>query len=193
MTDQELKDLVASLAIQSAKNEAFLTKKFAETDAMIDRLGEKIQNLADMYGGMGNNLGEEAELNFTQILSKTPALSNVSFDSVEANLYKHKDHKKVEIDIFMLNGNAMAIIEVKRHLQSKHIKQLHEKTIPNFLALYPEYKGKKLYAALATYGISRKAKPFVDRLIKEYGYGLITPDSSGLDIEVDTSYLRVLN
>jgi len=56
MTDQELKDLVASLAIQSAK-----------TDAMIDRLGEKIQNLADMYGGMGNNLGEEAELNFTQI------------------------------------------------------------------------------------------------------------------------------
>ncbi|MBA5248995.1 MAG: hypothetical protein FE834_05600, partial [Gammaproteobacteria bacterium] len=141
MTDQELKDLVASLAIQSAKtdaqiakNEAFLTKKFAETDAMIDRLGEKIQNLADMYGGMGNNLGEEAELNFTQILSKTPTLSNVSFDSVEANLYKHKDHKKVEIDIFMLNGNAMAIIEVKRHLQSKHIKQLHEKTIPNFLA-----------------------------------------------------------
>jgi hypothetical protein len=63
MTDQELKDLVASLAIQSAKTDAKLEKLFTETDAKLERLGILAGNTAKnigyvtedyFYGSTGN-------------------------------------------------------------------------------------------------------------------------------------------
>jgi len=51
MTDDELKKLVAGLAIAQAKTDA----QIAKTDAQLAKTGAKIDKLAKMYGGVGNN------------------------------------------------------------------------------------------------------------------------------------------
>ncbi|MBF0266683.1 MAG: hypothetical protein HQL46_15580, partial [Gammaproteobacteria bacterium] len=71
MTDDELRDLVASLAVankelrdsqkvtdeQLAKTDAQLAK----TDAQLAKTDVKLNKLAEMYGGVGNNQGKVTE------------------------------------------------------------------------------------------------------------------------------------
>jgi len=57
MTDQELKDLVASLAVSQAKTDA----QMAKTDA-------KIEKIAKMVGGISNNQGDITEEYFINSL-----------------------------------------------------------------------------------------------------------------------------
>ena len=57
MTDQELKDLVAGLAVAQAKTDVQL----AATDAQLAKTGVKLDRLAELYGGVSSNQGSAAE------------------------------------------------------------------------------------------------------------------------------------
>ena len=50
MTDDELKQLVASLAVAQKKTD----EQLAKTDAQLAKTGAKIDKLAKMYGGVAN-------------------------------------------------------------------------------------------------------------------------------------------
>lgn len=156
MTDQELKDLVVSLAISQAKTDVQLAK----TEAIVEKTAKSVQGLSDSYGGMSNHWGEEAELDFAEVFAQKPVIANLRFDYVASDLSKKNRHE-LQVDIFLLNSDSMAVVAVKRSLQSEHIAKFHDQTIPKFLAFYPEYKDKKLYVALATYNITQKAKPML--------------------------------
>jgi len=57
MTDDELKELVAGLAIAQAKTD----EQQAKTDQQLAKTDAKLDRLAEMYGGVGNNQGAIAE------------------------------------------------------------------------------------------------------------------------------------
>lgn len=203
-TDAQLARTDAQLTrtdAQLARTDARMEKGFEKVEKELELVGKKIaevaklnKELSEMYGGVSENLGDEAELEFYAALSEKPFLADIKFDEVMFDLHRQKNaNNKVQIDVFLLNGDSMAVVEVKRKLQSAHIDKLHDQTIPKFLALYPEYKNKKLYAVLATYGIPKKAKAHVKKRLHKYGYGLITPDRSGTSLDIDTSDMRVIN
>jgi len=156
MTDDELKALVASLAVSQAKTDAQL----ARTDAKLDRLAEmygtassKIDRLAEMYGGSSNNQGAVAEEFFLNSLAANPVLLGVRYDFIDRHLSRHHGKLQDEFDIVMINGSVVALIEVKYKVHPRDLERLLHKKAPSFWALFPQYADFRLRLGLAAFAI----------------------------------------
>ena len=89
MTDDELKALVACLAIaQKATDE-----QIKRNDKM---LTEKLGRMGIALGNIGKNQGDVAEEFFFQSLIKDNHLGKIHFDDVVKNMEKHRGHIQEE-------------------------------------------------------------------------------------------------
>ena len=108
MTDDELKALVASLAVDS-KN---LHEAQKATDEQMKRndkmLTEKLDRMGITLGNIGKNQGDVAEEFFFQSLIKDNHLGKIRFDDVVKNMEKHRGKIQEEYDLVMTNGDAIA-------------------------------------------------------------------------------------
>lgn len=147
VSDQELKDLVASLAIKSDRLDA----QQAETSAKLNRV-------AEMLGNIGNNQGDVAEEFFYNSLKDKFNLAGVRYDFIEKNVLKSNKGTQDEFDIVMINGADVAIIEVKYKAHDKDLEKLLNKKYENFKILYPQYKNFKHHLVLAAFHINEELK-----------------------------------
>ncbi len=146
MTDEELKELVASLAIKSDR-----------LDAQIKETNETLKRVGIDFGNMKKNQGDVAEEFFFNSLLDDPHLGSVHFDDIAKNEFKHRGNLQEEYDIVMTNGNAIGIIEVKYKAHENDLKKL-ERKMRNFKTLFPVYENYKLYGAIASFHFYDKAK-----------------------------------
>jgi len=178
MTDKELKELVASLAIDQKE----LRESQKKTDEQLSRTDAKLDKVAKMLGNIGNNQGEVAEEYFINSLKDKLEIGNLHFDYLLQNV--HLKTKKVndEFDILLINDKNIALIEVKYKVHPNVIDSLDKKI--KHLRLMKEYKNYKIYAGVAGFKIPdeviRKAKAkgyFVlkrnGNVIEEYTKNLI--------------------
>jgi len=139
MTDEELKELVASLAIEE-KN---LQARMNQTEKMIKELGKQI-------GGLGEKFGC-----FTEGMA-FPSLQKVlreqfGMDSIATRYKVRQQGRVLELDVFgHTNGmaNQAVIVEVKSHLREEHIEQILQqlREVKTFL---PEHANKTFVGILA--------------------------------------------
>ncbi len=174
MTDDELKALVASLAVSQK-----------ETDAQLKETDRKLDKVAKMLGGISANQGDVAEDFFYNSLIKDNHLGSLAFDDVTKNMSKHRGQLQEEYDIFLTNGNAIAIIEVKYKAHLEDIGKL-ERKFNNFKKLFPIYKDYKLYGAMASFYFNEETK---DELLKQ-GYFVVERSGDLLKTE-NSDYLKV--
>ena len=154
MTDQELKDLVASLAVAQAENEVQLKKMMATVDSVGKQLG-----------GIGRSQGAVAEEFFYNSLLAKPMLEGVAYQRVMHSMQIGSKKKQAEFDIVMVNGKSVAVIEVKYKVHEKDIDQV-EKSLKAYRDFYPEHKNFDLYGGIAGFSIS----PQVTQSAKDKGY-----------------------
>ena len=147
MTDQELKDLVASIASAQLKTDAQLAK----TDAKLNRM-------AEMYGGVGNNQGRVAEEFFFNSLKSSPILNGITYDFVDKNVTRYQRGIEDEFDILLVNGHDVSVIEVKYRAHPDDLTLLLEKKASNFKLLFPQYKDYRHHLVLATFSIDDELK-----------------------------------
>jgi hypothetical protein len=148
MTDDELKDLVASLAVSNKE----LRDSQKETDKQISELGKQI-------GGLGRKFGS-----FTEGLA-LPSMQHIlqnkfHMEIISPSVRVKKDGKEMEIDVLAYANsttNQVYIVEVKSHLREEGITQL-QKIMKNFRKFFPEYKDKKLFGILAAVDMSNQLK-----------------------------------
>ena len=193
MTDDELKALVANLAIESEKT----TQQMRETDRYIKNMSKetdrrfqemskkadqqrqeaskeaererqetnkimqetsrKLASIGKMIGGISKNQGDIAEEFFFHSLAKDNHLGAIKFDDISLNLTKRRGQLEEEYDLFLTNGDAIGIVEVKYKLHENDLKKLDRK-LKNFKLLYPIYQGYTLYGAIASFHINVDAK-----------------------------------
>ena len=168
MTDRELKDLVASIAVAQAKTDEELNKRKEaqlKTDEQLKKTDEQLKKLAEQVGGIGNNQGAVAEEYFYNSLKEKMRLLGMEFNDIGLNWRKSKNGIEDEFDIILTNGKTMAIIEVKYKAHKNDVEKL-DKKIKNFRKLFPEYSHLKLYAGIASFHIYEDAK----ELAKQKGY-----------------------
>jgi Holliday junction resolvase-like predicted endonuclease len=127
MTDEELKQLVASLAVAQKQTDTI--------DELFDGIYQKTDD-------------EIAEEFFFQSFIKNPTLGNIKFDSVSRNLNNHIGDLQDEYDLVLINGDSLAVIEVKAHVND--LEKMITKKIVNFPKLFKIYKDFHLYAGVAT-------------------------------------------
>jgi predicted AAA+ superfamily ATPase len=139
VTDEELKELVASLAIKSDR-----------LDAQIRETNETLKRIGIDFGNMKKNQGDVAEEFFFNSLLDDPHLGGIHFDDIAKSQFKHRSNLQEEYDIVMTNGNAVGIIEVKYKAHENDLDKL-ERKMKNFKKLYPVYENYKLYGAIASF------------------------------------------
>lgn len=164
MTDNELKELVASIAIAQKK-----------TDKQITELGKQI-------GGLGRKFGS-----FTEGLA-LPSMQKIlqnkfKMETISPSVRVKKDGQEIEVDVLAYANstiNEVYIVEVKSHLREEGITQL-QKMMKKFRYFFPEHRDKKLYGILAAVDMSNELKQkilslgFYSATIKEDVFSLDVP------------------
>jgi hypothetical protein len=174
MTDKELKELVASLAVKSDRLDAQLSSSQAKTDAQmaktdekLNRLSElygiastktdeKLNRLSELYGGVSSNLGSAAEEFFFNSLTANPEVGGIKFDRIMPNLHIGNKNKQGEFDIVLVNGTSVAVIEVKYKVHPSDIDKV-TKNLKRYREFFPEHKSYTLYGGIAGFSVSPDA------------------------------------
>jgi Holliday junction resolvase-like predicted endonuclease len=154
MTDQELKDLVAGLAISQAKTDEQMKK----TDEQMKRNEAKLTKMGVLLGNISNNQGDVAEEFFYNSLEDKKDLAGVHYDFIDKNWRSSTKTLRDEFDIVMVNGKDIAIIEVKYKAHEKDLEKLLTKKQENFKELFPIYKDYTHHLALASFYMPQELK-----------------------------------
>ena len=153
MSDQELKDLVAGLAVAQAKTDEGLNKlkeAQAQTDEQIKKTDEKVNRIASLVGNISNNQGDVTEEYFVNSLEESLRVGSIDFDYLIQNFKAKKAHNILaEYDILLVNGESVAIVEVKYKAHRNDLDLLPKKIAQ--LKNLPQYKNYKVYAGIATF------------------------------------------
>ena len=159
MTDQELKDLVANLAVSQAQTQA----EVAETSRVIKEIGVRmdaesaetsrvIKEVGRRMGSMASNQGDVAEEFFYNTLFDKPEVGGIRFDRVLKNIGGGKPGHQAQFDVVMHNGSSMAIVEVKYKAHTNDIEQV-ERQLERYRDIFPEYKDYKLFGGIAAFSM----------------------------------------
>ena len=160
MTDDELKALVASLALGQRELQEAQKKtdeQMRKTDEQSKETDRKLEKVSDLLGGIGKNQGDVAEEFFFNSLVDDAHLGAIHFDDIATNMKKHRGKIQEEYDLVMTNGDAIGIVEVKYKVHENDLSKLDRK-MRNFKTLFPVYENYKLYGAIASFHINDDAK-----------------------------------
>jgi len=123
MTDEELKDLVASLAVSQK-----------ETDRQLKELGKQIGGLGDKFGSFTEGL---ALPSMVKILSEKFGMEVIS-PSVRVS--KQGEHMEIDVLAYANSEvNEAYVVEVKSHAREESIVQLRN-ILERFRRFFPEHK-----------------------------------------------------
>ena len=184
MTDDELKQLVASLAIDQKKTDKQFKetdKQIKKTDKQIKETSKQLKELGQQIGGLGKKFGS-----FTEGLA-LPSMTKIlrerfKMEVISPSVRVSKNGIDAEIDVLAYANSAINevyVVEVKSHLREEAITQLNN-LMANFKTLFPEHKDKKLYGIIAAVDMSEILKQRV--LSAGFYMARIQEDTFTLDI-----------
>jgi hypothetical protein len=172
MTDEELKQLVASLSIAQE-----------ETDKQIKANSKQIKELGKQIGGLGEKFGSFTEGLALPLMTKI-LRENFKMEVVSPSVRVSRNGIDAEIDVLAYSNssiNEAYVVEVKSHLREEAITQLNT-LMGNFRALFPEHNDKKLFGIIAAVDMSEMLKKkvleagFYVARIQDETFSLESPD-----------------
>jgi hypothetical protein len=137
-------EILNKLALSQAKTDVMLK----ENAAAQAQTTIKLNKLAELYGGVSENQGAVAEEFFYNSLNANPVIGGVKYDRVTPHLIVGAKGKQTEFDLVLVNGNSVALIEVKNRARLTALDQL-EQQLKRYRAAFPEHAGYKLYGGIA--------------------------------------------
>ena len=152
-TDEQLKKTDEQLQ----SNEEWLRKNSADFD-------RRIKKLEMLVGNISNNQGDVAEEYFVNSLKDVLEIGDLHFDYLLQNIKLQTKKINDEFDILLVNGESVALIEVKYKVHPNIIESLDKKI--EHLKLMKEYKNYKIYAGVAGFYVPDE----VIEKAKEKGY-----------------------
>jgi hypothetical protein len=188
VTDEELKEIVASIAVEHrelvvAQKETDRQLKAQAVEAEHDRREMKKSNreLGKQIGGLANKFGS-----FTEGLA-LPSMQQIlrsqfNMEVVSPSVRVKKGDEELEIDVLSYaNGtlNEVYVVEVKSHLRDEGVDQLSD-IVNRFRHFFPEHKDKKLYGIMAAVEMSNRLKERV--LSKGFYAAKISDEVFSIDV-----------
>ena len=195
MTDEELKALVAGLAVDSAKlkaelreakeiileNERVANERTAKNEAIAAKNEARFSKMHFDQSAMSHNFGSAVEDYFYNSMADNPTLGGIQFDDIGRNVQRRSKRLEDEYDIVLYNGDCIALIECKTKAHEKDITTLIDKKVGNFRTLFPYYKDYKIYLGLASFSFY----PDLEAFAKEKGVAILKQKGEVMEIEAD--------
>ena len=178
MTDEELKELVASLAISQKETDRQLLetgRQLKETDLQLKQTdrqqketdrqlndfrrtqAEANQELRKQLGGLGNKFGDFAEgmaiPSLIDILAK-----RFGADRIVESRRVHKGQEEMELDLIGTSNGpnpTVVVAEVKSTLNQRELDKFI-RNLGRFFEFFPQFRGYKLYGVLAAVDSSKE-------------------------------------
>jgi hypothetical protein len=138
MTDQELRDLVASLAVSQQET----NQQQQATDRQLKELGKQIGGLGEKFGSFTEGL---ALPSMKKILGQ-----RFGMDMIFPGAMARNNDRSMEIDVLAHSKTRgdVFLVEVKSHLREDAIDQMR-RMLREFHDFFSGYEGKKIYGILA--------------------------------------------
>ena len=159
-------------------------RQMAETDRRMAETDRQISRLEKQTGGIANNNGAFAEEYFINSLREgDKTFFGEKFDKLikSAIIEDVNNRIKGELDMMLVNGKSVAIIEVKFRARDKHVDTVLKKVKP-FRERFPEYQNHKVYLGLASMvfdeDIEDKCKENGIAVIKQVGDTIVIHDEN---------------
>ncbi len=153
MTDKELKQLVASLAVAQRETD----RQMKETDRRLKRTERSIRELGKQVGGLGNKFGSFSDgmaiPSLVEILAK-----RYGADQLIETKWIRKGADEIELDLLgATNGKVKTVVaaEVKSVLNERELERFL-RNLSRFFEFFPQFKGYKLYGVLAAVESSKE-------------------------------------
>jgi len=164
-------------------------RRMQETDRQMQETDRKFKELGIYVAGISNSNGMFAEEYFFNSLEDKLEFAGVSFDNIsrDFNLTKKTpDGKKIrdQFDVVLLNGEAVALIEIKYKARKEDLDKMINQKISNFKYLFPEYAKHKIYLGLGSFSFEKE----VATEAKKLGIGLLK--QVGETIEYQTDWVK---
>ncbi|MCL2101484.1 MAG: hypothetical protein FWH22_07205 [Fibromonadales bacterium] len=151
----------------------------AEEKKRTEEFDRKMREIGERIGGIGNNVGHHAEQFFQNAFREKLKFGHVKYDEMIPNLKYRGKTDKVEFDIALVNGDSVALIEVKNRIHPSAVKELAEEKIEKFKKYFPEFQGYAAYLGIAGFSFSDEV---VDRA-STYGIGIIGQKGDSVELK----------
>jgi len=169
--------------VETDRKMAETDRKMAETAQQMAETDRQITRLEKQIGGLSNNQGLFAEEYFYNSIKKgEKTIFGEKYDKlIKSELIEDDTKIKGELDMMLVNGKTVAIIEVKFKAREKHIDQMFKK-VKLFRDKFPEYKKHKVYLGLASMvfddRIEEKCIENGFAIIKQVGDSIVITDNN---------------
>ena len=150
MTDNELKELVASLAVAQKGMSVTQNETLDKLSALQADTWKQIKQVNKQLGELGNKWGTFTEGMALESIKKI-LLEKIKIQVTSQNFSKRMDGESIEIDVFGYENsliNTAVVVEIKSHLREDAVEQI-ENTMSNFPKFFPDHADKKLYGIIA--------------------------------------------
>ena len=147
-----------------------------KTDEQMNKTDKKLNHIGQLLGSIGLNNGDMAEEFFFRSLEETKTLGGMVFDTIERRVQRTDIDE--EYDILLVNGTAIALIEVKYKLHPRAIKELVARKVKNFRDCFRKYDDHRLYVGFA----SMTTNPAMITAAKDEGLFLLTQKGTHLEV-----------
>jgi len=162
-----------------------LKERMEEQTAQIKEQTVQIDKQGTQIGGLSNNIGHHAEQFFQNVFKEKLEFGRIKYDEMILNLtYKGKKYK-IEFDIALVNGDSIALIEVKNRIHPDFVIELAEERIEKFREYFHEFDNYDVYLGIAGFSFSDEV---LDRA-STYGIGIVK--QVGDSVEVEANNLKV--
>ena len=170
MTDKELKDLVASLAIfqnETGKQIRELKISQNETNEQMKRTDEQMKRTNEQMKKTDERLNKQIKLQrkdhevlYWMWVTQWNISENIFSENIEeilTEVWKEitridknvKKPWKVEIDLVCLNWTEAFVVEVKTKLTQKHVDKFVNESLPRLRKYFRKYDKYKIYGMVA--------------------------------------------
>ena len=156
-----------------------------ELDRLMKEVNESILKVSKQMGGIDENQGHHAEQFFQSVFKKKLEFGKIKYDEMIPNLAYKGKKDEIEFDIALVNGDSIALIEVKNRIHPDFVIELAEKRIEKFRKYFYEFDNYDVYLGIAGFSFSDEV---LDRA-SSYGIGIVRQVGEG--VEIDANNLKV--
>ena len=183
LTYEMVMEMFAESSIKSEKEYERLRKLQEEISLQQKDTDKKIKELSKNIGGIAHSNGAMAEEMVFNVVSKDNTFANVKFDDVQRNIQVQTERLKTmtEIDIVMMNGDTIALLETKYKVEKKDVKNMLSTKLPYFRQYLPQFNKHKIILGIG--GMSFDKEVLEEAI--ENGIGIVKIVGDGVEFLTD--------
>jgi len=162
-------------------------KSSAEFDKRLEKMAAEnekhIQEMRKNIRGISLSNGMMAEEFIFNSLEKDKTFSGIKFDFIRKNvpIISEDYQTKTELDVLMVNGDSVAIVETKYKVEKDDIIDLINEKLAYFREYFPEFSKHKVVLGIGGMSFLKDAETFA----KKKGIGIIKIDNDKVEFHTE--------